>query len=704
VKRGVRILIYFFPLLVVLAAAYFLSSLQQHGRAQEDSLTFAIDTVPIGVHPFTEQDPVSEEIESLLFDSLLGRNGQMELEPRLAESWSFASTARFFYTAPVFAERAWDKLSKETGAQWRDWGITDAALLVDELRFQLDDAHTDTPKKILAALPPENLAPVQVWEIRTRSSAAESFSQFMSGAVEKGQVRGQWADGPGYLEVRSAGKSENFARELKIYYDSNQPLQINADTPLFRQIGELPYLVEPSLTMNLRTGVTFQDGKPLTVKDVLYSLNLARDPDSDTLPLVNSALRNVQSIEPKGPFSFRVTYRGEMATALEMWEQLPILPSHGWHSYDPGHPEIPLTGSGPFAIARWVPGEPIILERNPTYYRGQPQNARIVYERVLDDRLLRMQFETFAIDSYAAAPDTFQDLQHNPAFNLAMGPALQHSYVAWNFDKPVFQDARVRRALALAVDSGSLIDRLLFGNGAAVESLFHPATPMARAKFPTLPPDPSAAGRLLNEAGWSELKFGQRHQGRDPLRFRLALLGSDEPLGRELQRQWRKLGIQTQLHFVTYGRMAGIKAGKVDFDAVLVTEPLSHYLDLHGRWHSSEIAPGRGNYTRYRDARTDEILEQIRREGNPRTAPALAKLLQDRFGETQPLCPLYLSRSARVFHKDRALVLDMTGKGESPETRAIGANAVSLTYDLAWWVKQTDAAPPEPATAPLSVR
>jgi len=693
--RGLRIVIYFIPLLLIFLAYHFLARLTYHKVADEESLTFAITNEPIGVDPLTEQDPISEEIESMLFDTLLGRSPEMKLEGRLAESWTYSSQASYYFVSPRYAQESWDTF-KETKDQWERLGITNAELNGDHLHIDFSHRRPEAAQEVLSLLPEEYVAPISVWDIHTEHSAEPSIRNYMEGAVEGWQIRRIWSERPTMVQVHSAGKEENFTRELGIYYDSNP--QLRGRINLIRQI---PYIYEPRMRINLRSGVLWHDGRAFSVEDVMHSIKLART--SRRQPVIACGLRSVQSFEAAGPLALVVNYRHQMAQNLEIWEQLQILPAHAKHIYNPAEPG-PIVGTGPFRILQWQRGAPIVLGRNPDYFRGMPENQRIVYQRVLENRLLRLLFQTGAIDSYGAQPSTYRYLDSHPEFSLATGPQIEQLQVALNLDHHMFVDPRVRQALAYATDSQELIDGLLAGNGHPVDRLIHPGV------FPDLAPlepvtyDPAKAERLLNEAGWSTMRFGVRYRSGTPLTFRLSVVGTDQlqrELARTLQRQWRRVGVQLQLHMITHGELSLIRTSNADFDAAVIMKPLEPYVDLYGRWHSSEVGPGQGNFSRLRNTSVDDLLARIRMTDDPEETKVLAENLQTQIHELQPCVQIALRTSARVFRKDRLQVVDRSRDGEDgSEVRAVGANDVSLIYDLPWWVKHEVKAEPEPEPKP----
>lgn len=680
--RWVRIGSYVLPLLLLLVAVRFLGSLGNQELAEPDSITFAISSEPVGVDPLTDQDPVSEEIESLLFDSLLGRGPGMELEGHLAESWSADAECRLFFASPQRQEQGWGAFAASRD-QWAAWGLVNAEVIEDELVLAFRDDRARGMEKVLAAIPPETLSPVVFWRLTGLHSARDTLAYFRKVSREGWQVRREWSHEDGEVEFESAGQAADFERELRLYLDSNPQLELRLE-----KLKERPFLREPRLTMHLRSGVRWHDGRAFSVADVLHSIELARR--SELQPMVVSGLLPIQSMEARGPLILRIAYRDLIAPRLEVWERLKILPAHAWHAYAPEFPELKPVGTGPFRIGEWQPGKAIVLERNDDYFRGPPRNRRIVYQRVLEQRLRRALFQIGVIDSYEANPATYRNLEAQGTFQLVRSAPVLQTLVAWNLDVEPLRDLRVRQALAWAVNTDRLIDVLLGGNGQLPDQIFHPGSGVgSRTVESVIGYNQAAAAALLDEAGWADRRFGMRFQGDRPLVIQLTYASGDDlqrSLARELQQEWQAAGIQIQLRPVPFGALTSIQSGSLDFEAVLLTAPLSHFQDQFGRWHSSQTGQGRGNFTHLRDAEVDQTLTSLRETFDPAAQGSLVAKLQQQIYAQQPCLFLFLRDTARVFQRGRLQVVD-TSRRSGAASRKIGDDRVFLTHDLAWWVK-----------------
>ena len=163
-------------------------------------------------------------------------------------------------------------------------------------------------------------------------------------------------------------------------------------------------------TLHLRPGVTWSDGTPFTAADVLFTLQAAYDPKVESV-LAESLLAGGQRIRATAPDPQTVvlTFAAPSGPGLRLLDGLPILPKHklgaalaagtfgmAWTS---ATPPAEIVGTGPFVVREYQPGQRVVLERNPRYWRTGvdgdplPYLDRIVLEIVPEQNaeLLRLQ-------------------------------------------------------------------------------------------------------------------------------------------------------------------------------------------------------------------------------------------------------------------------------------------------------------------------
>lgn len=327
-------------------------------------------------------------------------------------------------------------------------------------------------------------------------------------------------------------------------------------------------------TFHLRAGLRWSDGTPLTAADFVASWRRALSPAlaaeyaSLLHPLKNAAAIN-RGDEPDA------TRLGAEAlddrtlrlhleqptpylpalTALPVWMPVPLpaIAPHGapeergtdW--VRPGR----LIGNGPFQLAAWTPNARLVAAKNPHYWdaatvRLDGIEFRITESVEVDERNFRAG--QIHVTAGLPAPKIAAYRRDQPDV-LRIDPFLQAIFLRFNTTRPPFTDARVRRALSLAIDREALTAQALRGGQTPARSFTPPglAGYTARAQVPT---DFAAARRLLAEAGYPD------GHGLPPIELQVRNDPDQPRVAEVLQAEWRReLGVTlsiTQLEQKTW--------------------------------------------------------------------------------------------------------------------------------------------------------
>ena len=202
-----------------------------------------------------------------------------------------------------------------------------------------------------------------------------------------------------------------------------------------------------------------------------------------------------------------------------------------------------LVGNGPFVLSAWHSNQDIIMTRNPYYWdRARVQLTSIRFMPTDDTNAEERSFRTGAVHVTYAVPNSKLAAYHSaPASPLHVNPLLSTGYLNFNTTVPPFNDVRVRRAFALAIDREHIIPHVLHDAGTPAHSLTRPGT---GGYTPPIADDynPAEARRLLAEAGYP---------GGAGFPAVTLSTSSSHPtvLPEALQEAWRKeLGISVTLH------------------------------------------------------------------------------------------------------------------------------------------------------------
>ncbi|MDO9357292.1 MAG: ABC transporter substrate-binding protein [Solirubrobacteraceae bacterium] len=264
----------------------------------------------------------------------------------------------------------------------------------------------------------------------------------------------------------------------------------------------------------IRPGVTFHDGTPLTADDVVASLDRARDPDHGSVWV--SAFGSVSSVKATGPLQVTVKLKrpdvlfdSYLATTAGAIESKAFLAKAG---KDYGSPQVGVNGTGPYELERWTKGQSFTLNRAATYWDPSLKaHAKTVQISFLPDAAARTNaLLTGGIDgSYELDPSTYAKLQRSGKGRLFLTSGINAYHLVPLNKTSALGDVRVRRALSLALDRQGINGAAWAGTGTiargpAASGAWQTLVPNGRelwAEAPEPKTDLAEAKRLVGEAG-----------------------------------------------------------------------------------------------------------------------------------------------------------------------------------------------------------
>lgn len=261
-------------------------------------------------------------------------------------------------------------------------------------------------------------------------------------------------------------------------------------------------------TFNLRPGVTFHDGAPVTASDVAFSINRIKDPATGSPRGDDFAV--VESIEVVDEltvvFNLSQAYApllSKLAHSLNV-----IVPQHVVEAN--GDLQNTVVGTGAFRFVEYLPQTRMVLERNPNYWRTDASGNQLPYLDGIqiifypDPTARTTAIQTGNADwvEYVPAPD-IPILQLDSNVTLVGGMSANFRTIYLNVNHPPFDNVLVRRALSHAIDEQAIVDVALFGTGGVPAT----GTTIPASNFygidtsPYIGKDIEAARALLAEAG-----------------------------------------------------------------------------------------------------------------------------------------------------------------------------------------------------------
>ncbi len=312
------------------------------------------------------------------------------------------------------------------------------------------------------------------------------------------------------------------------------------------------------ITYRLRRDARFADGVPLTSADVAFTYRAIFDPRNRATSV--EPYRRIVSLQTPDAHTVVIRLRKPWNAAVNvLFAQADyvygILPKHAFaDTRVVGTPwESAPFGSGPFRVKAWLRGDRIVLEPNP-YYRPRPKLRQIIFRMVPDLNSNFVTLQSGAADVGTLTAENVGQAAHLPGVRVLRIPENATRLLYLQTRAGPTRDVRVRRAIAAALDYRAL--------SVAWRRQFSPAEsflppPILRWKSATIPPyshDLTAAGRMLDDAGW-RLHDGVRVKDGVPFGGLIGV-NSEDPIN-------VRIGTMVQAQLAAAGLPLAIKANPV---------------------------------------------------------------------------------------------------------------------------------------------
>ncbi len=328
---------------------------------------------------------------------------------------------------------------------------------------------------------------------------------------------------------------------------SNEILWLLYDTLLEYDLDLQP---EPSLalkkstnaagtvfTYTLRPGVTWHDGKPFTADDVKYTFDVMA---KHNLGQAAWSLVDLESTSVVNPHTVVMTYRKPQA--FDPATVVPIVPQHVWGSMSPSkiltYANKQPIGTGPFRFTKWVSGQYVQVDRNPTWWGKAPAVKTVIWNQYENSDVMVQSLKSGQLDVLTEVPPVlFNGLSGAPSVKPVEMESFSFHHIGINVSKnpksggnPLLKDQVVRRALGLSLDRAQLVALALAGRGKPGSVQLPPSFGVWQAKIPPAQQynnDPAKARKMLDAAGYTMGPSGVRQNKKgEPLSFRLIAIAT----------------------------------------------------------------------------------------------------------------------------------------------------------------------------------
>jgi peptide/nickel transport system substrate-binding protein len=455
------------------------------------------------------------------------------------------------------------------------------------------------------------------------------------------------------------------------------------------------------VTFRLRPEARWSDGPRVTSADVVFTWHTMMDP---RWPIANrSGWDRIRTIRPgrtatggtcPGATCFTVAFRGDYAPWRDVFNVAGgyyVLPRHVLRRKDFSTVwnDGGLVGSGPFRLSSYRSGVRAVLTADPGYWDreragGGPFLDRIVLNFLQGPAaaLTALRQGEAQMASVGPDPDAIQRAREVPDTTVQEVPSVFLEHVALDAGEPPFDDVRVRRAFADAIDRDQIAQVLLDGGVPVAQSVLKPFQPGYADSFARYSYDPGAAGHLLEAAGWRRGGDGVFAKDGHELRVPLSFDAGDDlraTTARLMARQAKAAGI---LIVPTPENQDALYGGLADGTFTASMFAIGGGLDpsLTGLLASDQV-PSEGNrfsgqnVYRWTDREADTLMRRSDSQIDPDARAATLRRLSDRVADQVPLLPLYQQPNAVAFTSA------LHGVDENPTQAEVFWNSAEWSLD-----------------------
>jgi peptide/nickel transport system substrate-binding protein len=442
-----------------------------------------------------------------------------------------------------------------------------------------------------------------------------------------------------------------------------------------------------ALTLHLEPSLRWHDGRPTTAHDAAFTFALARDPAVGSPRRAEAAV--VVAAEAADDSTLVVRFAAPQPDVPAVLCELPLVPRHLLDTVprprlrQAAFERAPV-GNGPFRFAGRAAGARWTFARNagfPASMGGPPRLARLVVAVVDEPTTKFAGLVSGELDAAGISPASAALLARDAAARVVSYPVAFAAGLVFNTQRPPFDDARVRRAVGLALDRGRVVDAALAGYGTPAAGPVPPDNPLAR---PGGGParDPAAADALLDAAGWRRGPDGVRRRGGRPLAVELRTVGAgDNAVEQLVQADLAARGLRVAIRSQELGAfLTAARAPRKEFDMLLAGIPgdvaLSHLAALF----ATSAAGGALDYSGFHRPVLDAALARAATAPTAEARRAAWGDVQAVLADSAPVAWLYHARGVQgVARRLRGVTMDLRGE-------------LATVHD--WWIDDApDAAP-----------
>jgi len=390
-------------------------------------------------------------------------------------------------------------------------------------------------------------------------------------------------------------------------------------------------------TFYLKHNLKWQDNQNLNADDVVFTVASIQNPDFKS-PL-NRSFNGVK-VERIDDYAVKFTLASPYAAFLDILT-VGIIPRHIWSEIPAATAKLAVynqkpIGSGPFKFKSYVKEKnglikSYTLEKNKNYYGQIPYLNNIYFKFYPDYESAVEGLTNKEVQNLSFLPKEYTKKVSKRDLNLYNLNLTQYTALFFN-DKnsALLQDAKIRQALAYAIDKKKIIEDALQNQGQAIDGPILPGFNGYNTAITKYDYNPKKALEILTGSGWIIDKELLKKKGQD-LKITLTTVDQTEnvKIANLIKDFWASIGVNVELQFIAKDKIESDIIIPRNYQVLLYGEMIGYDPDLFPFWHSSQRQTPGLNLANYSNRKVDQLLEEARQTSDSKIRDAKYQEMQN---------------------------------------------------------------------------